>query len=63
MAKRKGMDFESLIGPGENPKGYVGQTANGTTRTGQPGWNKDRWDYECPQVPAEGAWHGDRTGE
>lgn len=62
MAKRGGMNFEQMLGKGENPRGFVGQTVNGTTRTGQPGWNK-RTPYEMPMVPAEGAWSGDRTGE
>lgn len=62
MAKRRGMNFEGMLGKGENPRGYVGQTANGTTRTGQPGWNKDQ-PYEWPMVPAEGVWNGDRSGE
>ena len=62
--KNTKLDFASIVGAGENPKGFISQTANGTGKDKGSGWNKG-WDYECPQVPAEGAWNngGNRTAE
>lgn len=64
--KLRKMDFEALIAKGENPNGMTAQTANGTAKGGrvEPGWNR-QWDepYTTPQVPATGAWSGNRTGE
>lgn len=37
---RKSMDFEKLIGEGENAKGFTAQTPNGTAHWKGTGWNK-----------------------
>jgi hypothetical protein len=52
--KRKSLNFESIIQYGQNPKGFTGQTANGTAKSGNcPGWNVD-YNYDYPEAPAEG---------
>jgi hypothetical protein len=58
------LDLADIVAKGENPKGYVGQTANGSTRAPGPGWNW-RPKYEKEEAPAEGPWGNDanRTGE
>lgn len=38
---RKSMDFEKLIGQGENPKGFTAETCNGTSKWKGTGWNKN----------------------
>ena len=38
---RKSMDFENLIGDGENAKGFTAQTPNGTAHWKGTGWNKN----------------------
>ena len=35
------LDFEKMIGEGENAKGFTAQTANGTARWHGTGWNKN----------------------
>ena len=61
--KRKGLDFEAMLGKGEGPPNdVIAQTANGTARSRGAGWNKDQ-PYSWPMVPEEGAWNGNRTGE
>lgn len=39
-------DLESIIGAGENAKGFTAQTANGTAHAMGTGWNRDQpnWD-------------------
>ena len=39
---KRSMDFEALIGFGENPKGMSAETANGSARATGTGWNRDR---------------------
>ena len=34
------IDFEKMIGDGENPQGFTSQTANGTGHWKGTGWNK-----------------------
>lgn len=62
---RKSLDFEKIIGAGQNPNGFTAQTANGTAKSGpQPGWNKDTKWPTMPQVTPDGAWNNaNRTGE
>ena len=63
MARKKSaLDFEGMIGKGENPKGFTAQTANGTSKAQGSGWNKG-WNYEQPEVAPDGPWNGNRTGE
>lgn len=38
---RMRIDFEDMIGEGENPRGFTAQTANGTAHWKGTGWNKD----------------------
>lgn len=63
MAKRKGLDFEAMLGKGEGPPNdVIAQTPNGTARSRGAGWN--RWQpYTSEQLPEEGAWNGIRSGE
>ncbi len=60
----KSLNFEKIIGFGQNPKGFTAQTANGTAKTGNcSGWNRV-FNYEYPEVPATGAWtQANRSGE
>ena len=65
MAKRRKMDFEAMIQSGENPKGMIAQTANGTSKDVGTGWNCE-YNYEMPQVEEHGPWQkprSNRTGE
>jgi len=69
MAKRKvnmpRMDFEKLIGFGENPKGFTSQTANGTAHWNGTGWNSQP-NYDSSQIEPKPAWpagRSNRTGE
>jgi hypothetical protein len=60
------LDLESLIGPGENPRGLTAQTANGTAHAFGTGWNQTTWDWERGQnEPSAVAPVGrsNRTGE
>jgi hypothetical protein len=62
---RKSLNFEKIIGAGQNPNGFTAQTANGTAKAGpQSGWNRQiKWPSD-PQVPADGAWNeANRSGE
>lgn len=56
MAKRKKnkLDLASLVGGGENPRGYTSQNVNGTGHSGNshPGWNKDT-PYTAPEMPEQ----------
>ena len=69
MAKNKPnqtkIDFEKLIGFGENPKGFTSQTANGTAHWQGTGWN-GCWDWQMPELPpgpTRPAGRSNRTGE
>ena len=59
------IDFEELIGSGENPQGFTAQTANGTAHATGTGWNRNRpWSQE--QIEPAPAWptgRNNRTGE
>lgn len=35
------IDFEKMIGEGENPKGFTAQTVNGTSHWCGTGWNRN----------------------
>ena len=76
-ALTQNLDFPSLVARGENPKGFVARTPNGTAMDRGPGWNREPM-WEMPQVPATGVWgeadvniagtlmpgrQGNRTGE
>lgn len=50
----KNGDFSKLLGTGENPNGFVAQTANGTIINGQGG---DGWSR--PWNTADGGWNDD----
>lgn len=59
------LDFEKLIGRGENPRGFTSQTANGTAHWRGTGFNKD-YDFERMQVEPDAtrpAGRSNRTGE
>ena len=64
-SQRLSIDFEKIIGRGENPNGFTAQTPNGTARWRGTGWNKlnpTNW----PQVdsdPVRPAGRSNRTGE
>jgi hypothetical protein len=57
MARRNGLlDFEAMIGTGENPKGFTAQTPTGTRHMKErkawgPGTGPD-----YPPIAEEGAW-------
>ena len=59
------IDFEELIGSGENPQGFTAQTVNGTAHATGTGWNRYRpWSEK--QIVPEPAWptgRNNRTGE
>lgn len=58
-------DLESIIGAGENPKGFTAQTANGTAHAMGTGWNRDR-PYTSPEIEPSPTWpagRNNRTGE
>ena len=49
MAKKQKVrltDLSGLIGFGENPKGFVAQTSNGTERQNGTAWDGDRWGHD-----------------
>jgi hypothetical protein len=56
------IDFEGMIQRGENPLGTISQTANGTVKTGSPGWNT-QYEWGRPEAEPVGAWDGNRSGE
>jgi hypothetical protein len=59
------LDFEKMIGEGENPKGFTAQTANGTAHWKGTGWNRD-YEFTREQVEPAPAWpagRSNRTGE
>ena len=59
------MDFEKLIGSGENLKGLMAQTPNGTAHWKGTGWNKSE-PFDWPQVEPDStrpAGRNNRTGE
>ena len=60
------MKFESMIQPGENPKGFTAQTANGTAHAFGTGWNQETYEYTREQgmpTPISPAGRNNRTGE
>jgi hypothetical protein len=60
------IDLESLIGEGENPRGFQAQTANGTAHWQGTGWNQRYWDLDVeqsPPTPVSPAGRSNRTGE
>lgn len=62
---RRKLDFEGMIGSGENPKGFTAQTANGTAHATGTGWNKD-YDWSMDQLPPDAtrpAGRSNRSGE
>ena len=63
--KDRKVDFEKLIGRGENPNGFTAQTANGTAKWRGTGWNC-QYDWTQEQVmpdPTRPAGRSNRTGE
>lgn len=59
-------NLESLYEKGENPQGFLSQTANGTAHWRGTGWNRDEPGAPMPQVSERGPWQGKRstrTGE
>jgi hypothetical protein len=60
-------DLEGLIAPGENPKGFTAQTANGTAHTFGTGWNRILdYGYSEPEISEKAVWplgRSTRTGE
>lgn len=69
MKKRKPggrmMDFEAVIGEGENPRGFTAQTANGTAHWKGTGYNKD-FNWSMPQIEPDAtrpSGRSNRTGE
>lgn len=60
------LKLAELIADGENPKGFIAQTPNGTAKDYGTGWNK-QYDFgDSPQAEAGGAWqtpNSNRTGE
>lgn len=61
MAKRKSLDFEAMIGKGENPEGFTSYNPNGTGKVMGTGWNRD-YHFDKPQVsPPSPLWPGGRT--
>ena len=61
------IDFEKMIGFGENPKGFTAQTPNGTAHWKGTGWNRP-WgdDYTQLEVTPSAVWRegrNNRTGE
>ena len=60
------MKWESLIGEGENAKGFTSQTVNGTGHCYGSGWNQVTEDYEREQgkpTPVSPAGRNNRTAE
>lgn len=73
----RNIDFPDLVAKGENPKGFVARTPNGTAKDVGPGWNR-QFNWDMPQTEATGVWgeadiligntlmpgrQGNRTGE
>jgi hypothetical protein len=59
------MNFEGMIGKGENPRGLTAQTCNGTARATGTGWNENgpcSWPEMEPN-PTRPAGRNNRTGE
>jgi len=54
------IDFEDLIGEGENPRGFTAQTANGTAHWKGTGWNCDKPETREQIEPYE-TWPAGRT--
>ena len=69
MAKHKPnqpkINFEKMIGDGENPLGMTAQTANGTAHWRGSGWNKTGpWNMDQLEPDAtRPAGRSNRTGE
>jgi len=63
-ARARKLDFEGMIGAGENVTGFEAQTANGTARAGDhPGYNQES-KYTMPEAQKRGPWaRGNRSGE
>lgn len=63
--QRRNVKFPEMLAHGESPHDFNAQTVNGTARAGNSasGWNK-QWNWGAEeQVPAEGPWAGNRSGE
>ncbi len=59
------IDFEKLIGKGENPQGFTAQTNNGTAHWKGTGWNCTYY-FSIPELPPDAtrrAGRSNRTGE
>lgn len=56
MALPKDGDFSKLLDKGENPSGFVSQTANGTLIDGRGG---DGHSWMRPWPTVDGAWNDD----
>ena len=59
------MNFEGVIGDGENPRGFTAETANGTAHWKGTGYNKN-YDFSMPQVEPDAtrpAGRSNRNGE
>lgn len=63
-AKLRKLNFEDCYGFGENTTGPTGQTANGTSKSGNhPGWNQEE-KYTRTEARKRGPWsNGNRSGE
>ena len=63
-AKLRKLDFESIIGRGENITGFESQTVNGTGRAGNnPGHNQE-YKFNMPEASKRVPWkNGNRSGE
>lgn len=60
------MNWESIIGKGENPRGYTSQTVNGTAHATGTGYNKAGPCGGWPELepdPTRPAGRSNRTGE
>lgn len=63
-ARLRKMDFEGIIGFGENITGFEGQDANGTTRAGNRSGHNQQREYTMPEAAKVGPWkNGNRSGE
>jgi hypothetical protein len=59
------IDFVGLIAKGESSRGFIAQTANGTSRDQGTGWNRDE-PWSSSQLEPRGPWKSgpsNRTGE
>ena len=52
--RMRNLNFPDLVAEGENPRGFVAQTANGTAGSLGHGGHNYQWDWERPEAPAEG---------